>query len=46
MGIDAWEVKCKLESPSYVCKYCSDSKMESFDWDYSVGNPELKDYII
>lgn len=43
--IDAWEVKRKLDSPSYVCKYCSDSKMESFKWDYS-DTPELKDYII
>ena len=44
-GTDAWKVKEKLESPSYACKYCSDSKLEKFGWDYS-RNPRLRDYLV
>ena len=44
--IDAWEVKKKLEEPSYICKYCSDSKLESFKWDYSSQIPSLDDYLV
>ena len=44
--MDAWEVKKKLESPSYACKYCSDSKEESFSWDYSSGAPVLEEYLV
>lgn len=43
---DAWNVKKKLETPSYICKYCSDNKMEKFKWDYSPQIPELQDYLI
>lgn len=44
--IDVWRVKEKLETPSYICKYCSDSKMESFQWDYSLQMPVLDDYLV
>lgn len=44
--IDVWRVKEKLETPSYICKYCSDSKMESFQWDYSLQVPVLDDYLV
>ena len=44
--LDAWEVKRKLESPSYACKYCSDSKEEKFSWDYSSEKPVLEDYLV
>lgn len=44
--LDAWEVKKKLESPSFACKYCSDSVRESFEWDYSSKSPLLDDYLL
>ena len=44
--IDVWKVKEKLEAPSYVCRYCSDSRQESFPWDYSPQMPSLDDYLI
>lgn len=44
--LNAWDIKAKLESPSFACKYCSDSVQESFDWDYSNSSPSLTEYLI
>ena len=45
-NIDVWKVKEKLESPSHACKYCSDSRLESFEWDYSGQVPSLDEYLV
>lgn len=44
--IDSWKVKERLESPSYICKYCSDSKIDNFVWDYSPHKILLKDFLV
>lgn len=44
--IDAWNIKEKLESPSYICQYCSDSKQEEFEWGYSSTPPKLEEFLI
>lgn len=44
--IDIWNVLEKLETPSYICKYCSDSKTESFEWDYSKKEIFLEDFLV
>lgn len=44
--IDGWKLKRALDHASHICKYCSDSKMESFSWDYAGHNPKLEDYVI
>lgn len=46
VDIDSWKVKEKLESPSYICKYCSDSCMESFKWEYSHQIVDIHDYLV
>lgn len=30
----------------HICKYCLDSKMESFSWDYAGHNPKFEDDVI
>lgn len=43
--INAWDIERALNQPAAICKYCSDNKMEYFDW----SNNEkacLEDYII
>lgn len=44
--INAWRVKEKLEMSTNVCRYCSDSRCESFEWDYSPKMPSIEEYII
>ena len=44
--INPWKIKEKLESPSCLCKYCSDTKTEIFEWEYNSKRIELSDYII
>ena len=46
INIDAWEVYKKLDEPSKMCRYCSDSMIENFEWDYSGKNPNLDDFIV
>lgn len=43
---DAWKIAEALGKESNICKYCSDSKMESFPWDYSSQEISLEDYLI
>ena len=45
-NINAWKLKDDLDCPSHMCRYCSDSKKESFEWDYAGAKPKLEDYII
>lgn len=45
-NLDAWEVCRKLDMPSQMCKYCSDSVIEKFEWDYSGKSPNLDDFIV
>lgn len=44
--ISPWKMKEKLESPSSLCRYCSDTKMESFEWECNSKKPNLSDYVI
>lgn len=45
-GIDPWEISRKLDAPSRMCRYCSDSKVETFEWEYSGTKQELRDFVI
>lgn len=44
-SLTAWEIKDKLETASFVCKYCDVSKMESFEWDYTK-ELTIDDYVV
>lgn len=45
-GIDAWQIKKKLELPSYCCKYCNVNGMVSFEWDYSAKDAKIDDFLV
>lgn len=43
--LSAWDMKTKLETPSFICKYCNVSGMVSFEWDYT-RELTLDDYLV
>lgn len=45
-NIDAWKLCDKLDKPSQMCRYCSESKEEHFEWNYSKDNVSIDDFVI
>ena len=45
-NIDIWKVIKALDEPMGICRYCSDSKNEKFDWSYAGKNVTINDYIL
>lgn len=44
--LDSWDLVKKLNVPIPICKYCSDSKTEAFDWESVKASSKLNDYIL
>lgn len=44
--VNAWNIYRKLDGPSQMCRYCSDSKTETFPWEYSYGKLSIDDFVV